>query len=198
MEVRGEIHQRNVSRWKVTKDLHNKYNYNLDVGSLFPCHFSHMLQISPLSGPKLLLAMFWYAVFTSSTPKTWTIFTQLPQSFIRSFHAWLCRLVICAIDNWRRRTASHSGMKNCSKVVGDAEEDAAGFSVTVLVDHLVEDASADDGERLVSPREMLATRREPKWANTRSLRLSFPATSAYNHLFDPWLGAKDDADANVS
>jgi hypothetical protein len=76
-------------------------------------------------------------------------------------------------------------MKNCSKVVGDAEGDFVSFSVNVLVDHLEEDASGDEGERLVSPRAILATRRDPMWENTRAFMLSFPATSTYSHFCVP-------------
>lgn len=66
-------------------------------------------------------------------------------------------------------------MKNCSNSLFPAVE---GVSVNVFVDHLVEDTSGAEGERFVSPREIPATRLEPRCEKRRSLRVSFPATSA--------------------
>lgn len=165
--------------WLYTATSRKNYRYqpedvdrcqSLEVG--WP---SQRLQIIPSSGPKSPLATFPYANFTASPPKICLIFTQDPQFLIKSFHAWFCNVLISAMESWCLRTLSHSGMKNCSNSLFPAVE---GVSVNVFVDHLVEDTSGAEGERFVSPREIPATRLEPRCEKRRSLRVSFPATSA--------------------
>ena len=136
----------------LTVDLSHHYNLRSIVMYFYKRAFttsessSHMLQMRPSSGAMPDLTTSSYAFFTFSAPHTLRIVTpQVLQSCMSPDHACFCNCVIFSIGSCFLRIASHSGMKNCSRVDGALCEENS------FVVHFAAESLLDDGDRLVRP-----------------------------------------------